>query len=83
MQNIIDIDLNTRREIPYLRSPIVARIRKITNQGSDNGKYNKSLKESRERGFNKFIEICLEMHTIAKLTNLAKQVSSTNENNKS
>ena len=30
---------------------IIARITKITNQGSDTCKYNKSLKQSREKGF--------------------------------
>ena len=30
---------------------ITPKITKIINQGNDNGKYNKSLKESRERGF--------------------------------
>ena len=37
------------RTIPKIT--ITAKITKITNQGSDNGKFNKSLKESRERAF--------------------------------
>ena len=36
---------NTNNEI------ITAKITQITNRGSDKGKYNKSLKERRERGF--------------------------------
>ena len=37
------------RTIPKITN--MAKVTKITNQGSDNGKFDKSLKESRERPF--------------------------------
>ena len=58
---------------------IIAKITKIINQGSDNGKYNKSLKESRERPFTNVLKIS----TVARLTKIANQVSDTGKYNKS
>ena len=44
---------------------IIAKRTKITNQGSDTGKYNKSLKERRKRGF-------INVTKIPKITIIAK-----------
>ena len=42
---------NNRAKKTVPKITIIAGITKITNEGSDTGKYSKSLKESRERGY--------------------------------
>ena len=44
-------------------------ITKITSQGSDNGKYNKLMKQSRERGFRNVTKIP-KITTIPKITKI-------------
>ena len=69
-----------QRTIPKLT--IIAKITKIANQGSDNGKYNKSLKESRERAFTNVLKIP-KISTVARLTKITNQTSNTGKHNKS
>ena len=59
---------------------IIAEITNLTNQGSDNGKYNKSLKERKEGGFTYVIQIT-KMIT-AKITKLTNRRSDTGKYNK-
>ena len=61
---------------------ITAKITKITNQGSNTGKYNKSLKDSRERNFTDVTKIP-KITIIAKITKTTNQGSNTGKYNKS
>ena len=61
---------------------ITAKITKITNQGSDTSKYNKSLKENREMGFTDATKIS-KITIIAKITKITNQGSDTGSYNKS
>ena len=55
---------------------------KITNQGSDTNKYNKSPKESRERGFPSVTKVP-KITIIARITKITNQGSDTGKYNKS
>ena len=51
------INVTTVQKKTTLKVTIIAKIIKMTNQGNDTGKYNKSLREGRERGFTNVTKI--------------------------
>ena len=69
-----------QRTIPKIT--VIAKITEITNQGSDNGKYNKSLNESRERAFTNVLKIP-KISTAAGLTKITNPASHTAKYSKS